>query len=69
MTCLSPLPADLDQDGDVDVNDLGILESCGSGEKVPHDGTPVCQRSDLDGDGDVDQNDFARLQRAYTNGE
>jgi hypothetical protein len=69
MSCLPSLAGDIDQDGDVDIHDFEALESCGSGDKIPHDGTPLCQRSDLDGDGDVDQIDFAILQRSYTNGE
>ncbi len=60
------VPADLDVDNDVDSNDLALLSSCRTRDKVPHNGTPLCQTADLDDDGDVDPNDFGRFQRCYS---
>ncbi len=60
------VPADLDQDGDVDADDVGLLAACASGPAVPHDGTPPCVKADLDPDGDVDQDDFGLLQRCFS---
>jgi len=58
-------PADLDCDGDVDIDDFGELQACSTG---PAQGPPAagCERADFDGDGDVDQTDFGGLQTCYT---
>ncbi len=54
-----PGSGDLDEDGDVDGVDQGILEGCYTGPGVALAcGTP---RADLDGDNDVDCADFARF--------
>lgn len=58
--------ADLDDDNDVDMNDLGMFETCASGPGIPHGGSPVCLRTDFDTDNDVDQSDFALFQRCYS---
>ncbi len=58
-------PADLDVDGDVDADDLGVFTTCRSGPAMPHAGTTVCGHADLDGDGDVDHDDFGMWQRCY----
>jgi hypothetical protein len=49
---LDPAPADLDGDGDVDMNDYAIFVECLGGPFVPGPG-------DYDADGDVDVADFA----------
>ena len=64
------LAADLDGDGDVDLDDSTILQSCLAGPNVstpPAGCTP--SQFDLagqDGDSDVDVRDFAIFQRAFT---
>ena len=58
------LPADLDGDGDVDVDDFGIMAGCMMGPGVAYPGG--CGQADLDGDGDVDMHDLARFYQAYT---
>jgi hypothetical protein len=57
--------ADLDCDGDVDIDDFGIFQACSTGpaQQPP---TPGCERADFDGDNDVDQTDFGGLQRCYS---
>ena len=60
-----PLPADLDRDWDVDLDDAQILGSCLTGPAVPLQSTD-CRKADLDKDGDVDQSDFGLLQRCYS---
>lgn len=58
------LPADLNEDGRVDQDDLTLFIACASGASVPFaDG---CGISDFDGDGDVDQSDFGFLQRSFS---
>ncbi len=71
-------PADLDQDGDVDVDDLTQFEACSTGPAVPYgsDHLPSGCTSipdgngkiaaDSDKDGDVDQSDFSVLQRCVS---
>ena len=51
----APCPGDLDGDGDVDQNDLGILLACYN----------IDDGGDLDGDGDTDQNDLGFLLAFY----
>lgn len=58
-------PVDVNRDGDVDLDDFGVFQTCLSGPAVPHVETPACDASDLDGDGDVDQADFGVFQRCY----
>ncbi len=60
------VPPDLDVDNDVDDDDLALLNSCQTRDRVPHDSTPLCQTADLDDDGDVDPNDFGRFQRCFS---
>jgi probable HAF family extracellular repeat protein len=55
------IPADLDDDGDVDIDDFGIFQNCGSGPTVP--ATVECAPADFDDDGDVDQSDFGYYQK------
>lgn len=56
--------ADLDLDGDVDLDDLMLFEECASGPSVPL--APGCDHADFDGDFDVDQDDFAIFQRCFS---
>ena len=53
-------PGDLDLDGDVDLSDFILFQSCftGPGEER----SVVCGAADLDGDGDVDLADLVVLQ-------
>jgi len=59
------VPADLDQDGDVDENDYTIYEDCAT---APGVGLPSvdCAVADFDGDNDVDQSDFSVFQRCVS---
>jgi hypothetical protein len=53
-------PADLDEDGDVDLADYGRFQRCYSGPGLqPAAG---CDDADLDGDDDVDPDDFGVFQ-------
>jgi len=49
-------PADLDHDGDVDLDDYAILQTCRSGWGIPQE-DPACQSSDLNSDLCVDTTD------------
>ncbi|MCH7526832.1 MAG: VCBS repeat-containing protein, partial [Planctomycetes bacterium] len=55
---------DVDQDGDVDLDDLEVFLPCARGPGGGAD--PPCDEFDFDLDSDVDFNDFAAFQRAFT---
>lgn len=55
--------ADLDRDGDVDVDDFDLFRICVSGPQIPM--AAGCSDRDFDDDGDVDQDDFGRFQCCY----
>jgi len=58
------VPADLDDDHDVDVTDFGLFQACYNGPGLP----PAyggCLAADFDGDGDVDVADFAAFQACF----
>jgi len=57
-------PQDLDQDGDIDVDDCATLIGCLAGPDVAVAGS--CEKADLDTDGDVDLADFAEFQAGFT---
>jgi hypothetical protein len=60
LTDISDLPADIDNDGDVDLVDFACLAK----EWLRNDCTPAnswCSRTDLTGDGNVDFQDLAKL--------
>lgn len=58
------VPADLDEDNDVDMADFAALQRCiaGSGQPVP----AGCAACDLDGDADIDLYDVARFRLCET---
>ena len=55
---------DCDDDGDVDLADFLIFQTCYTGPGGPL--TPGCECVDFDGDDDVDLQDFLAFQTAYT---
>ena len=58
------VPADLDDDGDVDQTDFGLFEPCFTGAAVPL--ASGCEDKDFDHDNDVDLSDFGIFQRCYS---
>jgi len=65
MCPAEPLVGDLDQDGDVDFNDLGIFNFCMQGPDVDYPAGQFCLIADLQGlDADVDLSDFGILQES-----
>ncbi|MBN1510819.1 MAG: SUMF1/EgtB/PvdO family nonheme iron enzyme, partial [Phycisphaerae bacterium] len=63
--CPDPaIPADFDNDGDVDNDDYDAFEACASAPAVLL--TPGCEAKDQDGDEDVDQADFSIFQRCMS---
>jgi len=65
-----PLPGDIDQDGDVDLDDFSLLAGCVNGPDVPAPPSSCDQsnfdRADLDHDDDVDFIDFGLFQVVFT---
>ena len=59
-----PFPADLDGDGDVDLSDFGIFQSCFNGPNRSY-AAGGCADADLDGDFDVDLSDFGMFQACF----
>ncbi|MHC4796946.1 MAG: family 10 glycosylhydrolase [Planctomycetota bacterium] len=59
------IPGDLDDDGDVDQEDFGIVQSCLTGPAVGPP-APGCEGANLDGDLDVDQDDIAKFQQCIS---
>ena len=55
------IPADMDNDGDVDLTDFGLFQRCFTGSGVLQD-DPTCAGAKLDNDVDVDQDDFGIFQ-------
>jgi len=55
---------DLDQDGDVDLNDFATFQLCFNGASRPP-AAPGCAKADFEPDGDVDLNDFATFQLCF----
>ncbi len=59
--------ADLDADGDVDLDDFELFAAClGGAMAPPAGGCGAGVEADLDGDGDVDLADVAVFQVSYT---
>jgi hypothetical protein len=66
LTLIVIVPPDLDQDGDVDVDDWDLFEACASGPGITHAGGTICDTADFDADGDIDQADFGIFQRCLS---
>lgn len=64
--CPLAMPGDFDRDGDVDHDDLALLDACWSGPAIASIGTPICQAADFDDDSDVDLDDFGVFQRCHS---
>jgi len=65
VTATAGTPADLDDDGDVDISDFGIFQYCFNGpNRAPRDSS--CDRADFDGDADVDLADFSVFQNCFS---
>ena len=62
---LTPIPADIDRDRDVDQEDFGLFQACLTGPGIVQD-DPDCARTRLDIDSDVDGNDFILFQKCFT---
>lgn len=58
-------PADLDRDGDVDLEDFGRFQVCFSGADTPQ-ADPACAAARLDDDSDVDLSDFGLFQQCIS---
>ncbi|MGB9626209.1 MAG: carboxypeptidase regulatory-like domain-containing protein, partial [Phycisphaerae bacterium] len=56
---------DFDNDGDVDMNDFGLLQLCFNGPNRPPAMPASCGATDTDADGDTDLTDFARFQACF----
>ncbi len=63
FTVAAPV-VDLDLDGDVDLADFAVFQTCFNGPNRPHAGTG-CADADFDGDADVDLGDFAVFQGCF----
>jgi hypothetical protein len=58
------VPADFDGDGDVDLGDFGVLQSCFNGPNRPPAETS-CFAGDFDADHDIDLADFSAFQACF----
>jgi hypothetical protein len=56
--CPTPIPGDMDRDGDVDQEDFGFFQVCLSGSGIPQN-DESCLTARLDADTDVDQDDVS----------
>lgn len=71
-TTSCPLPpchgpfADADNDGDVDLNDFGVMQACFTGPGGQYTNAGTCHCFDRDGDSDIDGDDFVRFQNCAT---
>ncbi len=63
--CPSSIPGDMDEDGDVDMEDFGLFQLCFSGPDVPQVESS-CQKALLDGDADVDEDDLAKFTQCMS---
>lgn len=58
-------PGDMDDDGDVDLEDFGLFQACYSGAGVPQT-DDHCVEARIDADEDVDHDDFGLFQACMT---
>lgn len=69
VTMVIALTGDIDNDGDIDVNDYGVFQTCFDGPgNPPHSGCPEFADADLDNDGDVDLDDYGLFFAAAIGG-
>ena len=61
---MTPIDADFDDDGDVDVGDFHRLQACLAGPAAPVD--PECRMCDINRDSYVDLNDYRAFQWVLT---
>lgn len=62
---LTPMPGDMNLDGDVNSSDLSLCYFCLRGPDNDFISGNVCLRGDFDGDADLDMADMAGFQAAY----
>lgn len=62
--CDIGVPADLDQDGDVDAADFALFQRCQGGTLSADD--PLCRQADLNRDGRTDESDFLLWQARFS---
>ena len=60
------VPCDVDEDGDVDLDDFLAFVSCQTGPLDTHDSTQICAFADSNSDGHVDVLDFRNLQACFS---
>jgi len=60
-----PKPGDLDEDGDVDQDDFGLLQGCLTGQGIRQTAAS-CWFADFDMDSDVDQHDWGAFSRCMS---
>jgi len=58
------IPGDVDDDGDVDLDDYALFFECMHGPEIPETSAP-CARAHFDLDPDIDMVDFAGFQDAF----
>jgi uncharacterized lipoprotein YddW (UPF0748 family) len=56
---------DFDHDGDVDLTDFSMFQTCFNGPNRAYGAAPQCPSADNDHDGDVDLSDFAAFQYCF----
>ncbi|MEP0844048.1 MAG: cellulase family glycosylhydrolase [Phycisphaerae bacterium] len=57
---ITGMPGDMDDDGDIDMEDFGLFQTCLTGRGLEQP-APECQRAKYDQDEDVDQGDVAKF--------
>ncbi|MGB9626679.1 MAG: hypothetical protein ACPMAQ_17640, partial [Phycisphaerae bacterium] len=58
-------PSDFDHDGDVDVADFAMFQTCFNGPNRPYAQPGGCGSADFDTDADVDLADFGTFQGCF----
>ncbi len=59
-------PCDVDEDGDVDLDDYSAFDTCHTGPLDTHDASQTCTLADSNSDGHVDVLDFRNLQACFS---